>query len=85
MDTQTLILSFSAFFIASFLKGLTGIGFSTLCLGFLTVFIDIRLAIPLVFLPSLTSNILVMYDAGHFRQTMQRFARSFCRDVVFEK
>lgn len=73
MDTQTFILIFSAFFIASFLKGLTGLGFSTLCLGFLAVFIDIKIAIPLVFLPSLSSNIMVMVDAGRFFEALKRF------------
>ncbi len=73
MDTQTIILAFSAFFIASFLKGLTGLGFSTLCLGFLAAFIDIKLAIPLVFLPSLSSNIMVMINAGRFIDALKRF------------
>ena len=74
VETSTLIiLSFCAFFTASFLKGLTGLGFSTLCLGFLATFIDIRLAIPLVFLPSLSSNIFVMVDAGHFKDALKRF------------
>lgn len=73
MDTQTFITAFSAFFIASFLKGLTGLGFSTICLGFLAVFMDLRLAIPLVFLPSLSSNIMVMADAGRFFEALKRF------------
>ncbi len=65
--------TFTAFFCASFLKGLTGIGFSTLCLGFMALFMDIRMAIPLVFLPSLSSNLMVMMDAGHFRESLKRF------------
>lgn len=73
MDTQTIISAFSAFFAASFLKGLTGLGFSTLCLGFLAVFMDLKLAIPLVFLPSLSSNLMVMADAGHFLKALKRF------------
>ncbi len=73
MDTQTTLIAFSAFFIASFLKGLTGLGFSTICLGFLAVFMDIKLAIPLVFLPSLSSNIMVMVSAGRFIDSLKRF------------
>jgi uncharacterized membrane protein YfcA len=73
MDTQTYILAVGAFFIAAFLKGLTGLGFSTLCLGFLALFIDLKLAVPLVFLPSLSSNLLVMIDAGHFVAGLRRF------------
>ncbi len=73
MDNQTLIVAFGAFFIASFLKGLTGLGFSTLCLGLLAVFIDLKLAIPLVFLPSLSSNLIVMVQAGRFLEALKRF------------
>lgn len=73
MEPQILITIFSAFFVASFLKGLTGLGFSTICLGFLAVFMDLKLAIPLVFLPSLSSNIMVMADAGHFFKALKRF------------
>jgi uncharacterized membrane protein YfcA len=73
MDTHTIILAFSAFFIASFLKGLTGLGFSTLCLGFLAVFMDLKLAIPLVFLPSLASNMMIMVEAGRFFEALKRF------------
>lgn len=73
MDTQIYITAFMAFFIASFLKGLTGLGFSTLCLGFLAVFMDLKLAIPLVFLPSLSSNLMVMAEAGHFFKALKRF------------
>lgn len=73
MDTQTLILVFGAFFIASFLKGLTGLGFSTICLGLMAVFMDLKPAIPLVFLPSLSSNIMVMVQAGRFFEALKRF------------
>jgi uncharacterized membrane protein YfcA len=52
---------------------MTGLGFSTLCLGLLASFVDLRIAIPLVFLPSLTSNVLVMMDAGRFRESLRRF------------
>ena len=73
MDNQTIILAFSAFFVASFLKGLTGLGFSTFCLGFLAVFMDLKLAIPLVFLPSISSNLMVMFEAGRFFEALRRF------------
>lgn len=73
MDIITFGISLTAFFIAAFLKGLTGLGFSTLCLGFLALFIDIKIAIPMVFLPSLSSNFMVMLEAGHFMEAMRRF------------
>lgn len=73
MDVNTIILAFSAYFIAAFLKGLTGLGFSTLCLGMLAVLIDLKLAIPLVFIPSLSSNIMVMVESGRFFEALKRF------------
>lgn len=73
MDNLTLIYIISAFFISAFLKSLTGLGFSTICLGFLAVVLDIKLAILLVILPSLTSNLLVMLQSGRFIEALQRF------------
>ncbi|BBD07671.1 sulfite exporter TauE/SafE family protein [Desulfovibrio ferrophilus] len=74
----TLILAVEvAFIAAAFLKGMTGLGFSTLCLGMLASFVDLKLSIPLVILPSLTSNALVMIDAGEFRSTFRRFVPMF--------
>ncbi|MBU1610622.1 MAG: sulfite exporter TauE/SafE family protein [Proteobacteria bacterium] len=73
MDTSILALILAAFFISAFLKGITGLGFSTVCLGTLASFVDIKLAIPLVILPSLTSNVLVMLDSGRMREALRRF------------
>ena len=73
LEVQTIIWVLSVFLVSSFLKGLTGLGFSTVCLGFLATFIDIKLAIPLVFLPSLSSNMMVMLQAGRFIEALKRF------------
>lgn len=73
MDAQTASLIFVVFFIAAFVKGLTGVGFATICLGFLAVFMDLKTAIPLVFIPSLLSSILVVMQAGDFCPVFKRF------------
>ncbi len=73
MDTQTILIVSGAFLVSAFLKGFTGLGFSTICLGILAMFMDLKLAIPLVFLPSLCSNIIVMVQAGHFFEALRRF------------
>lgn len=73
MDTNILLYILCSFFIASFLKGVTGLGFSTICLGILGTFIEPKLSIPLVIFPSLASNILVMLDAGHFQEAIKKF------------
>ncbi len=73
VDNQLLFIALIAFFIAAFLKGLTGLGFMTICLGILALFIDLKVAIPLLFIPSLCSNILVMIQAGGFLTALKRF------------
>ncbi|MEO0760672.1 MAG: sulfite exporter TauE/SafE family protein [Pseudomonadota bacterium] len=59
--------------LAAFAKGVTGLGFSTAALSFLALVVDVRLAIPLVILPSLASNALVMARAGHLAEMAWRF------------
>ena len=61
------------FLFAASLKGITGLGFSTLCLPLLSGFMELRLAIPSLLLPSLASNLIVMYQAGGFRRAVRRF------------
>ena len=73
MDAATIVIVLVAFFASAFLKGITGLGFSTLCLGMLASVIDMKLAIPLMLIPSLSSNVLVMRDAGGFRESLARF------------
>lgn len=73
MDAVTVSLVLFVFFFSAFLKGITGLGFSTVCLGILASLIDIKTAIPLVIIPSVCSNVLVMIDAGRFREAVNRF------------
>lgn len=63
----------AAFLAAALLKGITGLGFSTICLALLASVVDLRLAIPMVLVPSLGSNLLVMRQAGHFKHTLFEF------------
>ena len=61
------------FFIAACLKGITGLGFSTICLPILATVVEPKVSIPLVILPSLLSNALVMMQAGGLGQAVNRF------------
>jgi hypothetical protein len=54
---------FITFLFATFLKGTAGLGFATTCLGIMASYLDVRLAIPLVVIPSLVANDFVMFDA----------------------
>lgn len=73
MDTQILIVIYATFFAAAFIKGLTGIGFVSLCLPIIALFVKLEEAIPLVVLPSLISNVMVIYQTGRLRNSLRRF------------
>ena len=73
MQPDVLLVIALAFFLAAFIKGATGLGFSTSALAMLALSIGLKPALPLLIVPSLTSNALVMIDAGNFRETAKRF------------
>lgn len=73
MTTIAIILAFATFLFAAFLKGTAGLGFATTCLGIMATFLDMRLAIPLVIIPSILSNIMVMVDAGDFFRILRKY------------
>lgn len=62
-----------AYIIAAAIKGTTGIGFSTTCLPIMALRLDLTVAIPLVIIPSIISNIIVMVQTGNFREAINRF------------
>ncbi|BCS88711.1 sulfite exporter TauE/SafE family protein [Pseudodesulfovibrio sediminis] len=73
MEPLIIACILATFFFAAFLKGTAGLGFATTCLGIMATYIDLRLAIPLVIIPSLISNTMVMIDAGGFVTIFKRF------------
>mgnify|MGYP001160967359 FL=1 len=73
METTQLTIVASAFLFAAFVKGVTGLGFSTTALPFLVYALGIKEALPLLIIPSIASNLIVMRDAGQFRPTASRF------------
>lgn len=62
-----------AYIVAGVIKGVTGIGFSTSCLPIMALRLDLKLAIPLVIVPSIVSNVVIMLQAGHFMDVVRRF------------
>ena len=70
LDWLTII---GSFFLAAFVKGTTGLGFATTCVPILALAFGVPAALPLVLIPSLASNVLVMREAGHFVETVRRF------------
>lgn len=73
MDLTDYSIILTAYIVASAIKGLTGLGFSTSCLPVMALHFDLKTAIPLVIVPSIVSNITVIVQAGRFREAMARF------------
>ena len=69
---QLLIIACTYSF-AAFVKGVTGIGFSTTALPFLVLALGLKTRLPLLIIPSVASNLIVMRRAGHFRSTLKQF------------
>lgn len=72
MDPHTLLIVLS-FAMAAFLKGLTGIGFASICLGIIASFVDMKTAIALVILPSLASNFMVIIGSGRMKDAFVKY------------
>lgn len=62
-----------ALFAAGIVKGVTGIGYSTTALPLLALTVGLKTGMPLVLLPSITGNLLVMRNAGGFGDMAHRF------------
>lgn len=73
MDWPDYTFILIAYVVAAAIKGLTGIGFSTSCLPIMALRLDLTMAIPLVIVPSIVSNLAVMVQAGGFREAVKRF------------
>lgn len=58
---------------SAFIKGSLGLGFSTICLAILANAIELKTAISIVVLPSLISNLMVMFEAGNLRISLRSF------------
>ena len=73
MTSYEIIISIIGLSIAGVVKGATGIGFSTTALPIVALGVGLEHAMPLVLLPSISSNLSVMVSAAGFRQTVVRF------------
>jgi len=63
----------ATYLVAATAKGVTGLGFSTTCLPFLAMIVGLKDALPLLIIPSIFSNLLVMYEVKRFGETLRRF------------
>lgn len=81
MTPETITVIACAYFVAAFVKGATGLGFSTSALPILALGVGLKTGMPLVIIPSLVSNSIIMAQAGHFRETVNRFWRMFLATI----
>jgi uncharacterized protein len=63
----------AAYFIAALVKGVTGLGYSSTCLPILTLAFGLKEALPMVLIPSVASNLVVMVGTAGFLTSAQRF------------
>ncbi len=73
MTLPEIIIAIIGLGCAGLVKGATGIGYSTTALPIVALAVGLDHAIPLVILPSITSNLSVMISAGDFRPMLIRF------------
>lgn len=73
VDTQVIAIIYATFFIAALVKGVTGLGFAILTLPVVTSFIPLYQAIPLIIIPSFTSNIIIIAQTDRFSRSIRRF------------
>lgn len=73
MTTAEMLIAVAGLAIAGLVKGATGIGYSTTALPIVALAIGLDRAMPLVILPSISSNLSVMFSAAEFGTTLRRF------------
>jgi uncharacterized membrane protein YfcA len=73
MDWPQILLIGLGLFAAGLLKGTTGLGYSSCALPFLVAAVDLKTAVVLVLVPAMASNLALMWNVGHFRETLRRF------------
>ena len=72
-STTQLATIAAAYLIAALVKGVTGLGYSSTCLPILTLAFGLKEALPLVLIPSVGSNLVVLATTPQFRSTAARF------------
>ena len=73
MELGQVALIATGLFVAGFVKGTTGLGYSTCALPFLVAAVGLKTAIVIVPIPAMAANIGLLFGAGHIRETFKRF------------
>ena len=73
MDEIVLITVAAAFFCGGVVKGVVGIGLPLTSIALMTTVIDLRLAIPLLVVPILATNIVQAFRGGRFLELIRQY------------
>lgn len=80
--TATLALAAAVFLLAGLIKGIAGAGLPTVALALLALFIDIKVAIALLVVPALITNIWQGLTGGAFGPIAKRLAPMLAASVI---
>ena len=70
METQLVFVAMLVFLLAGVIKGIAGIGLPTASLSLLVQFVDPRVAVSLLLVPLLVSNVWQVYRGGDIRESV---------------
>ncbi len=73
MDGILIAAAAAAFFCGGLVKGIVGIGLPLTSIALLTLFLDLRLAIPLLVVPILATNVVQAFRGGRFVELLARY------------
>lgn len=73
MDGIFIAAAAAAFFCGGLVKGVVGIGLPLTTIALLTLFLDLRLAIPLMVVPILATNVFQAFRGGRFVELLTRY------------
>ncbi len=73
MDGFIIAAVVAAFFVGGIVKGLVGIGLPLTSIALMTFFLDLRIAVPLLTVPILVTNVIQAARGGHFRDLLRQF------------
>lgn len=74
MTETMLLVAGLGLFLAGIVKGATGLGYASCALPFLATTIGLKPAMAVVIIPAMATNVRVAFTAGHFVETIRRFA-----------
>lgn len=73
MDPFVLAAVAAAFFCGGLVKGVVGLGLPLTSIALMTTVLDLRLAVPLLVVPILATNIMQAFRGGRFLALLRRF------------